>query len=447
MTSSPLSAANVARLGVAAIGLACAISVWTIAHRTGALTTYAGRSQLAAMLFVTAGVGLIAAGLIAGRRARLVGGLSVAAGFVWFAPAWEGWEGGPAFPRAAAMLAAPLVFPLLVHLILVAVMVTPTRSAMVVIVATYALVGILALSLALVRDPYLDPHCFADCTTSLFVVEARPVLARTLVTVGAWLTAFAAAAFLAICARWWWRSPANRRRQSVIVLGGGLLGLATITHSLVTIHHGFEDPAAARFQAAFLAMCVASMLIAAGLVYADLYTRRIRRAIARVVASDDASDVGSLECALASATHDPSLTVAYWLPAVGRYADTQGRPVPDPVSDNTTVSTPVSRNGTPVAVIRHRSDPFELERALGPDLRLALDNERLRAEVLAQVNDLRESRARSSPPGTNDAASWNATCTTEPSRACSVSPTTFAGHEPTPPRTAATTSWNCATTR
>ena len=195
---------------------------------------------------------------------------------------------------------------------------------------------------------------------------------------GAWLTAFAAAAFLAICVRWWWRSPANRRRQSVIVLGGGLLGLTTITHSLLTIHHGFEDPAAARFKAAFLGLCIASILIAAGLMYADLYTRRIRRSIARVVASNDASDVGSLECALASATHDPSLTVAYWLPAVGRYADTQGRPVPDPVSDNKTISTTVVRNGTPVAVIRHRSEPLELERALGPDLRLALDNERLR---------------------------------------------------------------------
>ena len=59
-----------------------------------------------------------------------------------------------------------------------------------------------------------------------------------------------------------------------------------------------------------------------------------------------------------------------------------------------TVSTSVVRNGTPVAVISHSSDAAELERVLGSDLRLALDNERLRAEVLAQMTDLRESRAR-----------------------------------------------------
>ena len=117
--------------------------------RCGRSPTVRGRSrptpgahELAATLFVVAGLGLIAAGLITGRRRRLVGGLAVVAGLVWFAPAWEGWEGGPALPRAAAMLAAPLVLPVLVHLVLVAVMPTLSRSALVVIIATYALVGV-----------------------------------------------------------------------------------------------------------------------------------------------------------------------------------------------------------------------------------------------------------------------------------------------------------------
>lgn len=367
--------------------------MWTIAHGSGSFTTYAGRSQIAAALFVMAGLGLIAAGLITGHRRLLVGGLSVAAGFVWFAPAWEGWEGGPALPRASAMLAARLVFPLLVHLVLVALLATISRSASVVIVATYALVGIPAVLIALMRDPYLDPHCFADCTTSLFVVSARPQLAAKLATTGLWLTTVTAAAFVAICGSWWGRFPVNRRRHWMVVLGGVLLGLTAIAHALLTIHQGFEDPSAARFEIAFVARCVASLLIAAGLVWSGLYTSRIRRAIARTVALDTTL-AGSLESALAVATRDPSLTVAYWLPAVGHYADTEGRPLPVPKSDTRTPSTAVVRNGTPVAVISHRSDPSELELALGPDLRLALDNERLRAEVLAQVNDLRESRAR-----------------------------------------------------
>src|SRR4051812_6315639 len=160
MPRSSLSAATVARVGVAVVALACGISVWIVAHGSATLTTYAGRSQLSATLFVAAGFGLIVAGLAGRWLGRLVPGLSIAAGFAWFAPVWEGWEGGPAFLRAVAMPVGRLVFPLLVHVVLVAAMVTVTRSATVLIVATYALAGILAVWLMLVRDPYLDPHCF-----------------------------------------------------------------------------------------------------------------------------------------------------------------------------------------------------------------------------------------------------------------------------------------------
>ncbi len=52
------------------------------------------------------------------------------------------------------------------------------------------------------------------------------------------------------------------------------------------------------------------------------------------------------------------------------------------------------RNDQRIAVISHATDAAELERVLGSDLRLALDNERLQAEVLAQMNDLKESRER-----------------------------------------------------
>ena len=77
--------------------------MWSIAHGSGAFTTHAGRSEVAATLFVAAGLGLIAAGLLLGARRRVVATLSVVAGFIWLAPAWEGWEGGSAVLRAGAM--------------------------------------------------------------------------------------------------------------------------------------------------------------------------------------------------------------------------------------------------------------------------------------------------------------------------------------------------------
>jgi signal transduction histidine kinase len=108
----------------------------------------------------------------------------------------------------------------------------------------------------------------------------------------------------------------------------------------------------------------------------------------------DLHGVGSLESALAAATSDPDLRVSYWLPALGTYSDAHGRPVRELSTRDGIVATQVMRSGERIAVISHTGDAAELERVLGSDLRLALDNERLQAEVLAQMSDLRDSRAR-----------------------------------------------------
>ena len=59
--------------------------------------------------------------------------------------------------------------------------------------------------------------------------------------------------------------------------------------------------------------------------------------------------------------------------------------------------TPIVRNGRPVALVVHDAALLEgpaLEREIGSAARLAVENERLQAEVLAQLEDLRASRAR-----------------------------------------------------
>jgi signal transduction histidine kinase len=52
------------------------------------------------------------------------------------------------------------------------------------------------------------------------------------------------------------------------------------------------------------------------------------------------------------------------------------------------------RNDRTVAVVSHAGAVPELERKVGPAVLLGLENERLQAEVLAQVEELRASRAR-----------------------------------------------------
>ena len=56
--------------------------------------------------------------------------------------------------------------------------------------------------------------------------------------------------------------------------------------------------------------------------------------------------------------------------------------------------TPLVRGGRRVALVAHATAIAELEREIGAAARLALENERLQAEVLAQLHDLRESRTR-----------------------------------------------------
>jgi signal transduction histidine kinase len=96
--------------------------------------------------------------------------------------------------------------------------------------------------------------------------------------------------------------------------------------------------------------------------------------------------------ALAEALGDDTLKLAYWLPDQGRYVDAKGHTV---VLEGAV--TEIERDGTPIAAILH--DPGlledrELVRTAGAAAVLALENERLAAEVRARYDDLRAASAR-----------------------------------------------------
>src|SRR5205823_12532067 len=105
---------------------------------------------------------------------------------------------------------------------------------------------------------------------------------------------------------------------------------------------------------------------------------------------------GSLEVALARAVGDPSLKIVYRLRHVERYVDGRGRSVATPSSSGARAVTSIVRGGRPVALVEH--DPAVLDddfqSQIGSAARLAVDNERLQAEALAQLIELDASRAR-----------------------------------------------------
>jgi hypothetical protein len=173
--------ANIARLAAGAVALAYGLTALAVARGPGALTTYAGQSDLAAALAVVAGLALVVAGVATSfaRPDGRIGDLALLAGFVWFAPFWAGWNGGPPLILSLGTLAAGFAVPLLVHLVLA----YPSgrlrsRGARVLVAAVYLEAALSALGRALFRDPFFDPSCWENCTANVFLVRSLPRVAH-----------------------------------------------------------------------------------------------------------------------------------------------------------------------------------------------------------------------------------------------------------------------------
>jgi signal transduction histidine kinase len=100
---------------------------------------------------------------------------------------------------------------------------------------------------------------------------------------------------------------------------------------------------------------------------------------------------------LAESLGDHSVAIAYWLPDRAMFVDERGHQVdlPDPASGR--AWTAVERDGRPVAAIVHDAaldTSSELVQAAASASSLAIDNERLKADLRARLEELRRSRLR-----------------------------------------------------
>ena len=211
-----------------------------------------------------------------------------------------------------------------------------------------------------------------------------------------WFTVAAATTLLAVCA---WRLLARRGRARVvlvpIVLPAMVFAAATGAHAIALSRMPLEDPGNPAFQLIFDVQNAAVILLAAGLAMGAVMTVVHRRGVARIVASlGEAPAPGSLESALARALGDPELRVAYWLPDVHSYVDAQGRPVAEPAAAPGRLVTALMQQDRRVAMVSHAATLPELEREFGAAIRLGVENERLQAEILFQLSEVRASRAR-----------------------------------------------------
>ncbi len=372
-----------------------------VARRHGQVTTHAGASGWASATELLAGSGLMAAGFLTWRRrpALPVGPLVLAAGFAWFAPDLVGWEGGPAIVRSIGMAVAGLWLALLVHAFLVFPhRRLPSLAAHTLVVAVYAETALVDAGRALFRNPYDAVDCWDNCTANSFLVHDSPNGAHALDWIDLRVAILLAAAVIALAT---WRfavatAPA-RRLLMPILMAGAAVTLVHATHAIAVLHTPLETPSGRTFVTIFIVQALAVSTVALMLTWELIRGHRARRAVEQLVTElAQAPEPGSLQAMLARATGDPSLEIVYRLLETDEYVDGRGRSVSGSQSSPTRAVTPIVRDGRRVALLAHDSvalsHTFQYE--IGAAVRIAIENERLRASALAQLNELRASRAR-----------------------------------------------------
>ena len=104
-----------------------------------------------------------------------------------------------------------------------------------------------------------------------------------------------------------------------------------------------------------------------------------------------------LQPALAQALHDPSLEVAYWLPAQAWFADLEGTRIELPTEESERAVSFLGDPSSPVAALVYDSSLVhegQLVDAAAAAVRMALENARLQVQLRAQLEEVRQSRAR-----------------------------------------------------
>ena len=379
-------------LGISALGVAVGVFTLDVA-RDDPGYWFAGTSTLAAASLLAAGWALIGCGLgyWLRRPTTLVGPLLCAAGFAWFLPEWNNPGIGSALAFTIGLCLYAACPPLVGH----AVLAYPggrlgSRFERGAVAAAYV-GGVLVLGLlpTLVFDPQ-GQDC-NQCPSNLLAVADNGELGSDLDRIGlyvgiAWALALAALAIRRL-------SRASVWARAVLAAGAAYLGLVAAWF-VASLDRG-ELSNGTLERRLWLIQAATLVALAGGVAWSWVRSRRARSDVARLVVElAQSPPPGGLRDVLAGTVGDPGLTLAYPIDAPGRLVDAQGHPVE---LDDRREQTTLIRDGRVVAVLSHAPgllDDEQLVDEVAAAARLALENERLQAEVQARLEELRASRAR-----------------------------------------------------
>jgi signal transduction histidine kinase len=385
-----VSGRHTAMLGLAAAAGAALVAA--VAARRGPEWALAGDSV--ARLAVELGAGLVLALCALALRRRegdlVPGALMLAAATAWAIVEWSN-------PRApgALVFTAGLVFAAAVPALVVDAALVHARGRagrrLAVVAAYVAGIGLVGLVPAMTSSPR-DTGC--QCPADLVQVVDAPGVSEWAERWGllASAVALAACGALALVALWQ-ANPARRRAVAPVVLPA----LAFVGIAVAGQVHGFADgelQSDVTAQDLRLAGAIAALAVAGGVLWRAGDVRRARARLAAVVVEMAGAPVpGQLAERLGAALGDPSLELLHAVDEGWVDADGHARSAGD---EGPRGRTALVQDGQVAALVLHRHgllDDPRLVEELGRAARLALDNERLRAQLLASVERLRAARA------------------------------------------------------
>jgi signal transduction histidine kinase len=262
----------------------------------------------------------------------------------------------------------------------------------------YGILVVARVGLALVWDPS-SADCFPRCQVNPFVIWPSDELAWVF---GPGITVLvpllAVGVVVGLWRRWRGASPALRRTLLPVALVAPLELATSAARSIAALSQEAWESVGIVLSTSPLAFLHAA--IPAGFLAGLLVSRLSRGAIADLaIELGRGVPLGGLRGTLARALRDPTLVLAFPAPSGTGFVDAEGKPaeVPAP-SDGTRRVTRLEHDDDLLAALVY--DPaIELEdpgrvQAVASVARMALENERLAAQVRAQLEDVRASRAR-----------------------------------------------------
>jgi signal transduction histidine kinase len=346
-----------------------------------------------ASLTVLAGWAFVGSGAVAwaSRPGNRVGPLMVVAGLLLLASSLSAADHPVGF--TAGVLVAPLSTAFFAHLLLAFPSGRLTSPAERVAVGlAYADAAALQLLMLFFMDYRTARGC--PCPRNLLFVHRADALHQFLMTAQRVLAVGIVTAVIGILVRRWNRaSPPLRRSLGPVVMTGAV---AAVLSGCAVVLTQVSDSAAG--DVVDLAATLAIAFVPLGFLVGLLRNRLARAAVGDLILElGGPMAPGELRGALARALGDPSVELVYRRPDTEAYVDLAGEPVALPEDADTRGCSYVVRDGRRIAAVLYdpalRDNPDLVESACSA-AGLAMDNERLQAELRARLADLHASRAR-----------------------------------------------------